>query len=376
MRPPRLAASALACLATLWSGCVTTRVSRSSSPDIAEIERLEDLRPQDLGRLGTLAGSADPAVRARAMVALGRIQDPAAIPIIQQGLSDHDASVRDRAAFAAGLMGMSWVPVPDASREALAATVVAVDAANQKDGARRSFIDAMARLGGAAGGVGLVNIVKSAGADDERLQRAILGLALVARREGKMADAPLQAVLARWKESPKRPRLRYALAYALAASKSPAVRAPALECLQQAQKPGELLEDEREAAALCVRALIESGTEADVPAVQAMLDHQDYRVAVEATRALVRFAQRAKDNPARAAAAVAALGDLSRKVDLLAKGRSAEGGQPLLQLAKLELPAEAQGLVAALRKQIQAQLLTAQAPKGSVDLDLARIDCR
>jgi len=373
MRPPRLAASALVSLAALWSGCATTRVSRSSSPDIAEIERLEDLRPQDLGRLGTLAGAADAATRARALVALGRLQDPAAIPIIQQGLSDHDASVRDRAAFAASLMGMSWVPVPDAAREALAATVVAVDAANQNDGARRAFIDAMARLGGAAGTVGLVNVVKSADADDERLQRAILGLALLARREGKMADAPLQAVLGRWKESPKRPRLRYALAYAMAASKSPAVRAQALECLQQAQKPVELHEDEREAAALCVRALIESGTGSDVPAVQGMLDHRDYRVVVEATRALVRFAQRAKEDPARAAAAVAALGDLSRKVDLLAKGRSAEGGQPLLQMAKMEIPAEAQGLLATLRQQLQSQLVGA---KGTTRQDLARIDCR
>jgi len=251
-----------------------------------------------------------------------------------------------------------------------------VDAANPKDGARRSFVDALARLGGSAGTTGLTDIVKGADADDERLQRAILGLALVARREGKMADAPLQAVLSRWKESAKRPRLRYALAYAIAASKSPAVRTQALECLQQAQKPVELHEDEREAAALCVRALIESGTEADVPAVQAVLDHKDYRVAVEATRALARFAQRAKDNPARAAAAVAALGDLSRKVELLSRGHVADGAQPLLQLAKMEIPAEAQGVLVALRRQLQAQLLTAQARKGGADLDLARIDCR
>src|SRR6185369_1326864 len=112
-----------------------------------------------------------------------------------RALSDQDAAVRDRAAFAAGLIGMAWAPVPAAPREALAATMVAVDAANAKDGARRSFIDALARLGGSAGTIGLTDIVKGADADDERLQRAILGLALVARREGKMADAPLQAVL-------------------------------------------------------------------------------------------------------------------------------------------------------------------------------------
>lgn len=373
MHPPRLAALAFAALAALWTGCATTRVSRSSSPEIAEIERLEDLRPQELSRLGALATSAEPATRARALVALGRIQDPAAIPILQRALADQDASVRDRAAFAAGLIGMSWAPLPETSREGLAAAVVAADADNPKDGARRSFIDAMARLGGPAGTTGLTAIVKGADADDERLQRAILGLALIARREGKMADAPLQAVLSRWKESPKRPRLRYALAYAIAASKSPAVRTQALECLQQAQKPVELREDERQAVALCVRALIESGTEADVPAVQAALDDQDYRVAVEATRALARFAQRAKDNPARASAAVAALGDLSRKVALLAQGHTAGGAQPLLQLAKMEMPAEGQGLLASLRQQLQASLATAT---GASQLDLARIDCR
>ncbi|HEY8206124.1 MAG TPA: peptidylprolyl isomerase [Myxococcaceae bacterium] len=370
LRPPALA---LAAALAASSGCVTTGSStRATSPEVAELERLEDQRSLGGGRLGALAASADPAVRARAMVALGRIQDPSSIPFVQQGLQDQDATVRDRAAFAAGLFGMSWVPLPGATREALASAVVAADAANPGDGPRRSFIDAMARLGGTAGSQGLVAIVKAAGAGDERLSRAIIGLALQARRDGKMVDAPLQAVLQRWGDSAQRPRLRYSLAYALATSKSPAVRAQAVECAQ-VRGPEERREDEQQAVALCVRALIEAGTEADVALVRAALGHRDYRVAAEATRVLVRFAQRAKDNPARATAAIAALGDLSGKVDLLAKGHVADGAQPLLQLAKLDLPDEGQGVIESLRQQLQARQQTA---KGQVALDLARMDCR
>src|SRR5689334_21408554 len=135
MRPLRLSALAAA-LALSLAGCATTAGStRATSPEVAEIERLEDQRSLGAGRLGALAASTDPAVRARALVALGRIQDLSTIPLVQQGLMDPDAAVRDRAAFAAGLFGMSWVPLPDASRDALAAAVVAADAANPKDGA-------------------------------------------------------------------------------------------------------------------------------------------------------------------------------------------------------------------------------------------------
>ena len=88
-------------------------------------------------------------------------------------------------------------------------------------------------------------------------------------------------------------------------------------------------------------------------------------------RAALAFAQRAKDNPARAAAAIAALGDLSQKVDLLAKGHVADGAQPLLQLAKLDLPDEGQGVIAALRQQLLARQQTA---RDQVALDLARED--
>src|SRR5207244_2008757 len=179
---------------TFALGCATARPAR---PEVVELERLEDQRSLGTGRLGALAASTDPALRARALVALGRIQDASTIPLIQQGLRDQDATVRDRAAFAAGLLGMSWVPLQDAVRDGLAAAVVAADAANPGDGTRRSFIDAMARVGGPAGSGRLVAIVKAAGAGDERLSRAIIGLALLARRDGKMADAALQAVLQR-----------------------------------------------------------------------------------------------------------------------------------------------------------------------------------
>ena len=371
MSPPR--AFSLAPALALALGCATTRSCHSMSPDLGEIERLEDQRSLGAGRLVALATSTDAAVRARAMVALGRIQDPSAVPTIEQGLKDADSVVRDRAAFAAGLLGMAWVPLPDASRDQLAAAVAAADKAHPKDGTRRSFIDALARLGGAASQDHLVSVVREEGAGDDRLPRAIVGLALIAKRDGKMADAPLEAVLQRWDDAKLRPSLRWALAYALALGKSPKVRTQAVDCVKHGMGLASRIEEVEQAAALCARALTEAGKEEDVALLKSALGHRDYRVASEATRTLVRFAQRAKDDQGRATAAVAALGDLVEKVDLLARGEVAAGAQPLLQLAKLDLPDEAQWVLSALRQKLQAQQAAAS---DKVALDLARIDCR
>src|SRR5262245_5289109 len=121
MLPTRPSILAVAIALTAASGCPAIgRATRAVSPEVAEVERLEDQRSLEGGRLGALAASTDPAVRARALVALGRLEDVSTIPAIQKGLYDPDATVRDRAAFAAGLLGMSWVPLPDATRDALA----------------------------------------------------------------------------------------------------------------------------------------------------------------------------------------------------------------------------------------------------------------
>src|SRR5438132_4807920 len=69
----------------------------------------------------------DAATRRRALWALGRIQDPRTWGRIADALGDNDEGVRDEAAFAAGLMALSWQPLPDEVKARLAAALNAAD---------------------------------------------------------------------------------------------------------------------------------------------------------------------------------------------------------------------------------------------------------
>src|SRR5262245_33626648 len=73
-----------------------------------EIARLEDQREPGAGRLMVLGGSEDPAIRRRALRALARLQDPAALPALERALGDPDPAVRDEAAFAMETLGLRW----------------------------------------------------------------------------------------------------------------------------------------------------------------------------------------------------------------------------------------------------------------------------
>src|SRR5512132_2432791 len=85
---------------------------------IAELELTRDLRGEVLVSRAHL--HADPTVRARALLALARIQDPGTAPTIVEALRDPVPAVRATAAFAAGELALAWEPVPDETREALA----------------------------------------------------------------------------------------------------------------------------------------------------------------------------------------------------------------------------------------------------------------
>lgn len=78
----------------------------AGTPDgiIGPIERNRNSPPSALARYVT---SADPALAARAMLGLGRLGNPSAIPVVVAGLSDptRPVQVRRMAAFALGLLG-------------------------------------------------------------------------------------------------------------------------------------------------------------------------------------------------------------------------------------------------------------------------------
>jgi len=69
---------------------------------LVKLMRSEDARSYDSAAFSVLAENVLPSVRARTMMAAGRIGDQAALPLLIHGLSDTDESVRANAAFALG----------------------------------------------------------------------------------------------------------------------------------------------------------------------------------------------------------------------------------------------------------------------------------
>ncbi len=332
-----------------------------SSVELPSIAELEDRRSLGGGRLESLAlTSADASIRRRALVALGRLQDPSSADTVVKELHDADPAVRTEAAFAAGLLGLSWVPLPENTRTTLVAAVLEAESAEPDPSVRLVLLDALGRLGTAAAAERLTERLHGEGA-----QQARAGAALgVAAKNGTPLPAPafarLGEVLQRTSGSDQ--DARYGAAYALMQSKSATSRPALVGCLS------DLSADVR---ALCAKGLGEKdvGAETDAPSLKKLLDDPDYRVAVEATRALARLATRCKT---AACPPVRALEGLSARVDRLLRGDVAGGAQPLLALAQAPLPTSAKPLLASLR----LQLGHTKPADPHLRQDGANLDCR
>jgi HEAT repeat protein/cyclophilin family peptidyl-prolyl cis-trans isomerase len=91
----------LLCVLILAAALAAACVSRHQ-PSRDLIAKLEYHRSLGGGVLTAYMEDPDPAVRARAALALGRIQDPSTMPVLTAALGDEEPSVRAEAAFALG----------------------------------------------------------------------------------------------------------------------------------------------------------------------------------------------------------------------------------------------------------------------------------
>jgi cyclophilin family peptidyl-prolyl cis-trans isomerase/HEAT repeat protein len=324
---------------------------------------LEDRR--SLGEKNLLLDRAlidpDAAVRARALQALGRIQDPTTAEALAKGLSDPDAAARAEAAFSLGLMGLSWVPLDDALKAKLVEAVRAAEATETDPAVRLTLLEALGRLGGPAA---VERLTERLTASPELQARAALSLGIAAKAGTATARAitPLTGLMKKELPLATRYGAAYALAQAAQTQKNVSTRAALLVGTQ---------DEASDVRSLAAKGLGEIGTDADAVTLQKLLDDPDYRVAVEATRGLAKLAARCKS---AACPAVGALKDLSFRVERLARGDSAGGGQPLLALAQQGLPVSGRALLVSLRSQLAA------ASQATVDSkakkDLANLDCR
>ncbi|MFO0596865.1 MAG: peptidylprolyl isomerase [Myxococcaceae bacterium] len=337
------------------------QAGRQAAPqrsDLQAIADLEDRRSLGDGRLmQTAITERDPLVRKRAFLALGRIQDPNTAGAMVEGLADPDPGVRGEAAFAIGLLGLSWAPLADDVKTRLTNGLLEKEAAEADSTARLAMLEAMGRVATPALVDRLVDRLSLAG---DVQARAALSLGLAARAKTPLPTKAFAALaLQLKKEVPIGGR--FGAAYALLQTKNAAARPYLLLCAG---------DDASEIRALCAKGLGDVGTDVDAVTLKKLIDDPDYRVAVEATRSLARLAGKCKS---AACPALGALADLNFRVERLVRGDTAGGGQPLLALAQQGLPASGKALLISLRTQLAA---AKSAADQRTKLDAANLDCR
>jgi cyclophilin family peptidyl-prolyl cis-trans isomerase/HEAT repeat protein len=323
-----------------------------------QIKAWEDRRSLGDGALVSMALQAeDPEVRARALLALGRIQAASTAGAVARALADPEPLPRRQAAFAAGQL-QTWALLPDAAREDLVQKLLAAEARETDLPVRLAQLEALGKL---AAPVTIDRLVdRLLGTSPEITARAALSLGVAVRRGGQLPARAVTA-LAPHIRGEADPNARFGAVYALSVSKLPQSRPALLLCTQDVSS---------EVRLLCAKGLGDVGQDADAVTLRRLLDDPDYRVVVEATRALAKLADRCRS---AACPALGALADLSFRVDRLEAGDAAGGGQPLLALAQQGLPLAGRPLLASLRGKVVA--LAAQAPPPLRN-DLARLDCR
>ena len=296
-------------------------------------------------------------LRKRAFLALARIQDANTAGAMTEGLSDPDPGVRGEAAFAIGLLGLSWAPLADDVKTRLTNGLLEKEATESDGTVKLAMLEAMGRVATPPLVERLTDRLSLAG---DVQGRAALSLGVAARSKVAMPARAYSALaLLLKKENPI--GTRYGGAYALLQTKNALARPYLLMCAT---------DDASEIRALCAKGLGDTGTDIDAVTLKKLLDDPDYRVVVEATRSLAKLAQKCKS---AACPALGALADLSFRVERLVRGDSAGGGQPLLALAQQGLPATGKSILQSLRSQLVA---AKTAPDQKIRRDAGNLDCR
>ena len=158
------------------ASCSDRQTEQNST--LGEIARLEDIREPGGIRLSRLALNPDPVIAARAVRALARLQDPAALPAIESALHSNSPDVADEGAFALMTLGLSWDKIAETVRvRAESAARLALETAPVPR--RPRLLRALATLAGPDSALLLLNMASdnSAGADAASVAAAAEGLA-------------------------------------------------------------------------------------------------------------------------------------------------------------------------------------------------------
>jgi len=271
-------ATALAAWLAAAAGCGSARTvpeieivgDGGTGDPVALMDDAEDRRAL-VSEIAEIAQRADPEIRARAALAMGRIGDPAASPMLVDLLSDPSIEVRRSAAFAAGVLDAS--APPDLVRAVLDRLAPAED-----PGEIASLLDAVGRTGGAEAAARLADAVE----DPRSAVRASAAraLGLLGQRGIPVPDEAVSRI-ASLLEDPEEP-VRFMAAFALyriaEPSPGPAEAADALRRAASADGSAEV-------RAYAIRALARRGHLDETMLLEALED-ADERVAATAASSL------------------------------------------------------------------------------------------
>ncbi|HYO59743.1 peptidylprolyl isomerase [Archangium sp.] len=357
MDPLRAAVPAYLLWGLMLSGCVRSVPSPAEAAGGEEMAVWEDRRSLADGRLVELATRGAVPVRVRALRALARIQAPSTLETVLAGLGAIEVPVRDEAAFAAGVLALSWEPLTDAEKARMTEALLAAEASEKDEGVRHTLLESLGKL--ATPGALKRLTERLSDARPGVPGRAAVALGVAARRGASLAEVPLEraAVLL---QSGQPEESRYGGAYLLASAKRPEGLLFLRRCL------GDEAPDVR---ALCAKGLGDAGGPEDAAVVGRLLGDEVPRVAAEASRALAKLATRCS-------------GDCTPMDELLAlasrAGRVARGdpaaGHALLALAQQGLPEAGRPVLVALRRALQESVPGAVSEVATGDL--VNLDCR
>lgn len=272
-------ADSLMVMALLGVACAAPALAQDQTTvgDLAQILALEDRREFDAATLRRAAQSPDSVVRVRAAMALGRIGDRGATPILIPLLADRDTGVRAEAAFALGELG-DPAAVPALSR------LVEAFAPVEGGDFEAEVVTALAKIGGEDATRALERLLQRHPPDRPAGDRATAVVLLEAWRLGR--DSPIAPRLAEYVRT-SRGAFRQNAAYSASRLRLPAAAAAFLEAATDSQP----LTRSYAARGLTAAIADSAGLARDVfvGRVRALVGDENSQVRINALRSLATF---------------------------------------------------------------------------------------